>query len=404
MKVPKRSGGGSLPDFPSAVFENETAGQVRHLERMFAYHRIRLLLHARKFEWVNTYIVGIPAVVAMVATMALPAFVPRFVPYDVELKWWNWGVVYLLYVTVWVLSTIVLWPNLWLRRLHRKIVKAHRSGIKSLEMLLFAWSFIPAFLLAWAGITYLDVPRQPGGLQVGVAAGLLAPAFFLSAMTIVMCIGRPFTSLVEQRRRSQYPDAMIAMACARVLTNPIQRDVGRGRQYRQNIHALAYEELARTFSRDLPKLLRSGAPGSNARVAAISKECAAAQRAAQHALYFEDNEKLGRYFAETRITFIAALTGNWHLAPRSEPNRAEEQKRIISRARSSVRHIVIALIPLGVLWILLRLQIVDDVPDSVMLLAYGWTVVTILGALDPSLSNRVTLFKETIGTIGGTGK
>lgn len=404
MKIPNRSDGGSLPNFPSAVFENETADQVRHLERMFAYHSIRLLLHARKFEWVNTYFSAIPALIAVIATMAIPAFVPRFVSYDVVLKWWSWGAVYLMYVAVWIPATVLLWPNLWIRRLHRKIVKAHRLRTKSLEMLLFAWSFIPAFLFAWAGLTYLGVPRQPEWLQVGVGAGLLGPAFFLSAMMIVMGIWRPFTSLVEHLRRSRYPDAMIAMACARVLANPIQRDVGRRRQYRQNIHALAYEELARTFSRDLPKLLRSGAPGSNAMVAAISKECAAAQRAAQHALYFEDDERLARFSTETRNTFIAALTRNWHLAPRSEPNRAEEQKRMISRVSSSIRHVVIALIPLAVLWILLRLQMVEDVPDSVMLLAYGWTVVTILGALDPALSNRVTLFKDTIGTIGGTGK
>ncbi len=401
MKIPNRTAVAHLPQFPVAAFKDRSASEVSRLRRRYEYAQIRLALHKRAYEPLEA-LIAIPLALGMfVSLFALPVIVHSLTAYG-ALSFMNWVVAYIVYAGAGFVAGACIIPDAWYQKLNRRLIKDQRWGFKTRVRILWAWVVISVTLFAWVGMRLLSADNGlTPQLKIGLAAGLSFPAVLLGLGMFSAVLISPLRWLASYGARAKYPDARIAIACARVLTNDTKMQQGQSKLYRQREQVVAYEELARLIERDLRKVLRTTVPSANAWTSAVTREMAAAQREAQRNVFFGDPH-LGAEGA--RNTLIAALTSNWTLAPRAEYKRTDQQRRFVARLGAALRLAFIGLAPLGTLLALRYYDVVRDIPESLMLLAFGWMVTTLLGIIDPGLGSRMSLFKDALSTLGGPGK
>lgn len=405
MKIPKRLGEDDLPHFPVEAVTWRYPSELAYLRKRFDYHRTRLALHKRRYQWLFPVIVLPIVLAALLAVLLLPAVLSRVMLRDTLIVN-QWLTLYMVYTASLMITCLIIWPNLWLRRLHRQMIKGRVSGTRTAELVLLLWSLVSASAIAWGGMALISA--RPDALAAPVAVGLIAgvsgPALFLGLMLLMVLLVVPVRWWERASARTTYPDALVAMASARILANPLERTSNSTRRVRQRIHVLAYDEVARVLETDLPKLLRTRAPEANAWIRSVGREFAAAQRLSMRSVHFTDDRTRKEALESVAAIFVASVTSQWYLAPRAIPTAADHHRRVRARLAAFLRQTPVALMPLAGVAALRATGVVGSVPDSVMLLAYGWTIVALLGALDPNFSSRMAVFKDAMGTIGVPGK
>jgi hypothetical protein len=111
------------------------------------------------------------------------------------------------------------------------------------------------------------------------------------------------------------------------------------------------------------------------------------------------------HLREFILDFMATmLIGNYDDLPRAEPVPQVSRRVRVKAVLSFLRSIVIAIIPLAILWVLRFANVImpESVGATVTLVGALWAVVNLLIAIDPAVRDRIEILKNVSSLFPGS--
>jgi hypothetical protein len=133
----------------------------------------------------------------------------------------------------------------------------------------------------------------------------------------------------------------------------------------------------------------------------MTEQMAAAQRGLKSWVLMPKPDTREQFIARIVDTFVHAATGEWDALARSEDEPQTQRERWRIKATAVAKAIVIALLPLLILWGVQQspLKIPELVAGYATIGVLLWMVLTLLTSLDASLHTKVSVMEKVAQSV-----
>ena len=200
---------------------------------------------------------------------------------------------------------------------------------------------------------------------------------------------------LRMRQKRLAPNAVIADLFLEVLsmTEKREREWKEVAFKRDVIRKL--EEIADCIEKDLPSRLRSGNAATDVWQKQTAIQMSAGVRNLMSWVYTPKEDTRQQFLNRVSGYLALVVTGDWDGFERAEPQTVSRPELLRSRLRAAVIAVVSALVPLLVLVVVKRLNLIEGVILSYLTVgAFIWTGLSLLSQVDPSYGSKLTAIKD----------
>jgi hypothetical protein len=158
------------------------------------------------------------------------------------------------------------------------------------------------------------------------------------------------------------------------------------------------EKIAKCVQRDLYRRLKSGDPATDAWFEGVTRQIAAAFRAKKKWLLTPRADTRAELIESLSKSLAAVASANWDAMEKIEPTTVPIRWLWSQRIVESLRTILVAGVPLAVLWIvqLSPLALSDPIQDGAVIAGVIWALPNVITVFDPSFRERIDILKEVM--------
>jgi hypothetical protein len=361
------------------------------------YHQRRLAAAERRFEWLDRAASRV-STLGMIAAYLSPGAIavalsgfPAPSPGGVKIA---------------ALATVVGWV-VFFRPLSRYIVRPRwaRGGAMGrwvgqvTDEFLVRTSLLVSISLLLSILAYSLRGAGPY-VRFGVSAGLLLPSIMMMTALLTAAVLRPVYRFRQRRMNRMFADSALAVSYLRMLDELAPVRSPRQEMARRRVANIYLDDAAELLEHGLPQLVRATGAPVDEDVRAGFRRMANAQRERKQLLHFAPEGETGSLEEAVVNALVAAAFRRWSMLPQAERTPVRQRVRIWSYARNLAVSLFIAALPLGALALVRELGVgPGELPPSVVAIAWGWAVVTLLSALDPAMGGKVAIVKDALGLV-----
>lgn len=318
------------------------------------------------------------------------------------------GVVMLFFktgVSLFLMMLVVVLPFLLLLRLFSQGVQTYVQINKAMRWLLVAVAF--ACLAAAGALVSAARGRVLGEDELFILFGCLAFGTYFGGGTLVIPpiingLRRWLDRRAEKTFTNEYLVAHLLSALAVVEKNPARwADV----EFRRLLIA-RLEAVAVCVERVVPGRMRSGNIVTDKWLADSTEEIAAGVRALAKWVITPNKDTHERLRERLAVGLTCAVRGEWDGFERVSPEKLSQPELLKSRLVNFAKALASASVPVIVLLLVKRADLVPDGPVLNYLTAgaYIWAALSFLSGLDPQYGAKITAIKDIAGFLPIPGK
>ncbi len=236
------------------------------------------------------------------------------------------------------------------------------------------------------------------GVRLDVLIAVMLAMFSYGAVAaVVLTIFTTSNLIIAHRMVSKHPDLTIVDELLGILSL-VEREAHLWEESGfSSIVSLRLEEVARSMLYYLPRYVRTGDAVTDAWFADTANQMAAAMRALKKWAVTPKPDTCERFIEQIVGSFVHAASGNWDCMQRAEPGKLTPSKRL-HNALAVSRTILLAFLPLVLLEIAQQTPVAPrgDIAEYLKAGFIIWAALTLLVALDPLFSAKLTALKEAV--------
>ena len=244
-------------------------------------------------------------------------------------------------------------------------------------------------------IILLHSAEAPNSYERAIAIALVSMIAYVSAVLIMSYLLALVNRALIMRRKRMWPNAVVADLFLDVLwkTEKHPQEWKEVEFKREVIRKL--EEIAHCIEDDLPFRLRTGNAGADFWQKQTAEQIGAGVRNLMRWVYTPKEDTRQQFINRTSNYLVLVLNGDWDGFERAEPQTVSRPELLRSRLKTAVTAVLSAMVPLLILLVVKRLNLIEGVVLSYLTVgAFIWTGLSLLSQVDPSYGSKLAAIKD----------
>lgn len=301
---------------------------------------------------------------------------------------WGWIGVFYLYLLVFGLAVIIVFP--W------ALLPRQALDYLAPTSLVLTWAF--SVVVIYIGIlryAFVHQTAPVGVLKYVVVSGLTGVVSYSVLLLPALAVVTPIEYALKRRRNAMHPDAVLVTGLLEILWL-VERQPAKWTDLHFKRQLLSrLEEVASCIQHDLPRMLRTRDVATDLWLRGRAEQIAAAFRALKKWVSTPMADTRDQFIGRIADSLVHASAGDWDALTRMEVEQLS-RPQLRSRVLVALRVFLIAAIPMVVLWVVQRTPLALEAPAAGYASAgvFVWAALTVLAALDPLLAAKLAAFKD----------